>query len=98
MVFRPVVGLTLKGKVNKVLIIFIIIQISDQHIGLLVHGLFNASISHDILPSTYSYDEDSRCWFNSETSGAIKIGTDITFIVDKINDANGMINISAKPI
>lgn len=51
-----------------------------------------------MLKSTYSYDEDSSSWFNSETSGVIKIGTDVSFVVDKINEANGMINISAKPI
>lgn len=88
-VFRPTEGLELKGIVNK---------ISDQHIGLLVYGLFNASIPHENLPNSYTYDNDTESWFNSKSSDSIKQGSEIKFNVVKINESNGMLSIIGKPI
>ena len=46
LVFRAQIGQIMTGVVNK---------LSNSHVGLLVHDLFNASVSSDSMPSDSTY-------------------------------------------
>ena len=74
--FKPVRGQLLRGRVNKerwarggapVPTLRSLrppgAQISQTHIGLLVHGLFNASIDASALPETMAFDEGDETWW-----------------------------------
>ncbi|RYH18009.1 hypothetical protein EON65_27760 [archaeon] len=74
--FIPQVGMTVRGKVSQVLHIFIPLainilysnliidnlQVSDNHVSLLVLGLFNASIGEAELRKRFSYNTVSNSW------------------------------------
>ena len=53
LVFKPEIGMTITGKVNK---------ISDNHVSLLIYAMFNASISGDQMCKSYYIDEASKTW------------------------------------
>lgn len=52
-VFRPEIGLKLQGKVNK---------LSDNHLSILVFGMFNASITSNEMSKQYKYCSVSNSW------------------------------------
>lgn len=52
-VFRPVIGARMTGTVTK---------ISPGHVGLLVCGLFNASVAERDMNGFYTYERDAECW------------------------------------
>jgi DNA-directed RNA polymerase I subunit RPA43 len=84
-VFAPKPGMRLHGTVNK---------ITPDHVGLLVLGVFNASIPRDSIPASYEYDPESESWtehgFDSPSLGA---GTQVAFNVVSIEAANGVISL-----
>jgi hypothetical protein len=88
LVFKAELGSQLVGTVNKV---------GESHIGLLVHGLFNASVAE--LPEAYTFDHASGCWTcpaGQESCGlptAIGIGTEMSFVVRKVYTEAGLISI-----
>jgi len=53
LLFRPELGQVLHGRVASV---------SSGHVGLLVAGLFNATVHADDMASGYAYDEEARAW------------------------------------
>lgn len=53
LVFHPNIGKNIKGVINR---------ISSTHIGLIVYGLFNASIPIHQLEICYSWDESLNSW------------------------------------
>lgn len=65
--FCPTIGQTLIGHVNKT---------SSDHIGILVHGLFNASINAENIPESLLYNDEEQAW------GDIVNGSVISFRVD----------------
>jgi len=68
----------LLGRVNKV---------GMDHIGLLVFGVFNATIPNDSIPSMYSRDMENDCWIRSAPDGSsvtITDGTLLTFTVNSV--------------
>lgn len=66
---------------------------SADHLGLLVDGIFNASISADILKRQFKYDHDECAWLY-ETGQIIKDGDSIEFNVTAICVENEFISIS----
>lgn len=53
LVFKPQRGMEITGTVN---------MLGLHYVGLIVGGLFNASIPEDLLPSGSSYDNSSYTW------------------------------------
>ena len=51
-------------------------QLGSNHVGMLVHGLFNASIAADQLPTGSSFDSESEKWVigGAETKERSEIG------------------------
>ncbi len=68
-VFNPAQGSQLVGVVNKV---------SSNHIGLLVHGVFNASIPASEIPVD-AWDDDAESWRTTDKLNDIKNGTVLRF-------------------
>jgi len=68
----------LLGRVNKV---------GMDHIGLLVFGVFNATIPNESISSMYSRDMENDCWIRSATDGStvtIADGTLLSFTVNSV--------------
>jgi DNA-directed RNA polymerase I subunit RPA43 len=85
MVFRPTKGMQLAGVVNKV---------GNSHIGMLVCGVFNASISGKNITNQYSYDDASSTWADLAGEGKeLSVGSRAVFQVDRIHNAAGLISI-----
>lgn len=76
LVFRPVVGSYVVGTVNK---------IESDHVGLLVNGIFNASvISSTGLSSEFEYSPSSNSWINKNTNEQITVGTRLRLQISKV--------------
>jgi len=76
LVFRPVVGSYVVGTVNK---------IESDHIGLLVNGIFNASvISSAGLSSEFEYNVVLNAWVNKNTNQTIDVGTKLRLQISKV--------------
>ena len=84
LVFRPAVGMLLQGVVAKV---------AGDHIGLLVSGVFNASISGDTLTEGYVFDGSRDCWVASD-GGTLEEGTPVRFEVERLHEAAGLVSIT----
>ncbi|KAJ3023233.1 hypothetical protein HKX48_003837 [Thoreauomyces humboldtii] len=90
-VFRPLVGSTIDGVVNKV---------SPDHIGLLVHGVFNASIPADrIRKAEFRYiegegDLNAAGWKCAGSAGLV-LGVEsvVRFTIAELMTANQMLTI-----
>lgn len=61
LVFTPEVGQILVGQVNKV---------GHDHIGLLVHGVFNVTIADKDLSTRFEYDDDAAAWIPKQQQPA----------------------------
>ncbi|KAI8593273.1 hypothetical protein BDZ88DRAFT_404168 [Geranomyces variabilis] len=89
-VFRPVVGETIVGVVNKV---------SSDHVGLLVHGVFNASIPADKIPrERFSFDHTTEAWIQPGDGAGTKdivlgVGAVVRFTIVELTKANEMLTI-----
>lgn len=76
LVFQPVVGSYVVGTVNK---------IESDHIGLLVNGIFNASvISSTGLSSEFEYNIAANNWINKNSNQEITIGTQLRLQISKV--------------
>lgn len=71
LVFSPDIGMTILGTVNKQ---------SCDHIGLIVLGAFNASISSlQIRQDTMEWREEAGEWFHIGSGRSICVGDEIPF-------------------
>jgi DNA-directed RNA polymerase I subunit RPA43 len=91
--FSPQSGADLVGTINK---------IGRNHIGLLVGGVFNASISADKMhTSLFSYDADLDSW-SGGTGGengqglSLNVGNAVAFTVERIQAAGGIFCIAGQ--
>eukprot|EP00056_Hartaetosiga_gracilis_P020273 m.18450 g.18450 ORF g.18450 m.18450 type:complete len:170 (-) comp8318_c0_seq1:51-560(-) len=86
-IFRPKVGDVLEGEVNKVTV---------DHIGVVVLGRFNASVSRSDLPSGYTYREDLGAYVLDDVDSVnIKVGSKIKIVVKTIEASHGVINLNS---
>ena len=72
LVFKPQRGMEISGTVN---------MIGVHYIGLIVGGLFNASIPEDLLPEGSSYDMNSQTWILN--GSPLEIGNVLNVKVDR---------------
>eukprot|EP00051_Salpingoeca_urceolata_P019413 m.283478 g.283478 ORF g.283478 m.283478 type:complete len:318 (-) comp19416_c0_seq3:27-980(-) len=84
-VFTPTVGCRLVGVVNKITV---------DHIGLLVHGTFNAAIGRDAIRDSYEFDAEQGAWSHKDYSKpTIGIGTRLGFIVQGLETTEKTLSI-----
>ena len=79
LVFRVQRHIVLEGTINKV---------SSNHIGLLVHGLFNASIAVDQLRLGVSFDAEAGEWIDESGGSAMEMNTEMEGDSDADADAD----------
>lgn len=87
LMYRPIVGSYVIGTVNNV---------SDgDHIGLLVHGLFNAVLlpTKGALSSDYAYSKADNAWTNSTTQESITVGTQVRLKVTRVEQSAGIVSM-----
>ncbi|KAI8613825.1 hypothetical protein BC830DRAFT_1130311 [Chytriomyces sp. MP71] len=89
LLFSPAVDNIIVGLVNKV---------SSDHIGLLVHGVFNASISAEHIRKTeFKYNHGSKVWTRitkgADTADAIAPGSVVKFTIVGLPTTNNMLTI-----
>ena len=82
--FTPQVGQLLTGVVN---------QTSADHVGLLLFGTFNASISADQLKESYVFDEDTNEWRDSETEDVLAYQSVIKFEVTGFETSDDLFDV-----
>ena len=98
LVFQPQVGANLVGHVNK---------LGRGHIGMLVAGIFNASIpnSGGAILTDYSYDSKGGVWRSPQRirnssadllPASIQLKSEIVFCVDRVTESNGMFSICGR--
>jgi hypothetical protein len=85
-VFKPVIGMVLRGKVN---------QLSSNHVSLLVAGIFNASITSEEMEKAYKYDETLETW-QSGSENDVNMGDIIDIEIAGMQMAKGLFYIEAK--
>lgn len=88
LVFRPTPGMKLVGTVNK---------ISSGYVGMLVGGIFNASISATHMQQHYSFNEKKQQWIamhKTDSNKNIALGSQLPFQVDRTHVAAGLVSIS----
>ncbi len=93
--FSVTAGACLKGRVT---------QLSHSHIGLLVSGVFNAAISCEHLPSSWTFqanavagqDDTGGAWITKKGGGGlvVKEGSEVAFNVVNTRTANGVLMIN----
>jgi DNA-directed RNA polymerase I subunit RPA43 len=82
--FRPVRGLRIRGRINKV---------SDSHISLLVYGMFNASLSAgELVSNSYEYNYETIAWESAEWGDLIE-GESMEVEIASFQHANGVLNL-----
>jgi len=83
LIFCPMIGTKLVGKVNK---------IGVDHIGLLVLDVFNASISAASLSEEYTKVEED-CWQHKTTQENLQEGESIEFLLSGFSRSKDIISI-----
>eukprot|EP01147_Barroeca_monosierra_P004761 gene4761-6841_t len=87
-VFSPKEGDKLKGIVNKITI---------DHVGVLVHKKFNASIARQSLPKSLEYSITKNAFENKKTrETVIEVGSTVNIIVERLESSHGVLSILAK--
>ncbi len=76
LLFKPAVGVHIVGTVNKV---------EPDHIGLLIHGVFNATVPASAgLARDFEFDPKQDLWHNASVNKDIQVGTRLRIKVSKI--------------
>ena len=85
LLFKPKSGSMLVGKVIKV---------ANDFIGLLVLGLFNASIPSDQIRSEFKYDHSQSAWISKKRpEHRLQVGTEVKFKVVKLMSESSIFGI-----
>lgn len=90
LVFRPRIGSVMTGTVNKC---------SSAHAGMLVYGLFNASIHADCLKDSHEFSSGSQSW-QPRTSAhtTVSVGTKVKFRITELHTSGGIIALQGIPL
>jgi DNA-directed RNA polymerase subunit E'/Rpb7 len=83
-IFKPVIGRILNAKVT---------QVSDNHVSMLIYGMFNASVSGAEMCRKYVFKNISKAWESPQ--GDISEGDIVQFRIGGFQEANGVLNIDA---
>ena len=85
-VFTPKVGSKLVGRVNK---------IGVDHVGVLVHDVFNASLAAKDLPRDFVHNPAEDVWESAEDGGAhrVGVGAECVFHVKKISEYDDVLHL-----
>ena len=85
-VFTPKVGSKLRGRVNK---------IGVDHVGVLVHDVFNASLAATDLPRDFVHNPAEDVWESAEDGGAhrVGVGAECVFHVKKISEYDDVLHL-----
>lgn len=87
LLFSPKPGMKLVGEVNFT---------SAQSIGLLVHGIFNASIQEENIPESWEfYEEDDEPYWATADGGKVEMGTLVAFEVVEVRNMDDILSIQA---
>ncbi|KAL0215839.1 hypothetical protein P9112_008023 [Eukaryota sp. TZLM1-RC] len=84
-IFSPSIGSKLSGSV---------VHVSEDHISMLVFGVFNASIPRDTLDTQYKFHETDCCWYRIGHEGSedpkhyIAMDSVLEFAVKKVYKGN----------
>ena len=85
LVFTPTAGKYMTGMISETF---------PSHVGVLVHDLFNATISADHLrESGFTFDVDLNEWVREDTMAPIVVGDALKFYVDKIHEYYGVLSL-----
>lgn len=80
LLFSPTVGQTLEGVVN---------QVCGDHLGLLVMGVFNASIAVTDTEDSFDFDESEQSWSGKvDYRHKISVGTNVKFRLKGMQEAS----------
>jgi DNA-directed RNA polymerase I subunit RPA43 len=71
---------------------------SPDHIGVLVHGVFNASIEADQMRGVYSWNEDEHAWVHDATGDVVENDVELAFTVTRLIVENDILSISGSLI
>ena len=85
LVFKPTIGSTLCGQINKV---------SDSHVSLLIFGMFNASISSDELVKKYTFNFVLDGWESIQGQEGLLVGDLVDCVVLGLQHGNGVLNMN----
>eukprot|EP01138_Halocafeteria_seosinensis_P002977 gb/GECG01003041.1/.p1 GENE.gb/GECG01003041.1/~~gb/GECG01003041.1/.p1 ORF type:complete len:244 (+),score=39.67 gb/GECG01003041.1/:1-732(+) len=89
LLFRPRIGSILTGVVNKC---------SSAHVGMLVCGLFNASIHAECFKDTHQFDSATQSWKPLDTDGqTIAVNSQVSFKVTELHTSSGIIALQGIP-
>ena len=83
-VFAPAAGTRLIGQINK---------ISADHIGMLVLGVFNASIPRNLIKPALQYDHVESKWFDEGMQTVLAAGAWLSFRVAGLTTADEVLDI-----
>lgn len=87
LLFCPKAGMKLVGEVNFT---------SAQSIGLLVHGIFNASIQEENIPESWEfYEDDDEPYWATPDGGKVEMGTLVAFEVLEVRNTDDILSIQA---
>ena len=84
LLFRPRVGMVLEG---------VVCRIASDHVGLLVAGVFNASISGASLVDNHVFDSTGDCWVDGG-GNTVRAGDRLALRVEKLHKSAGLLQIT----
>lgn len=82
LIFKPIIGSIIKGKICKA---------TETHLSLLVHGMFNASISGDNVAAKYSFNNSTATWESALGDAMIAEGDFIDFCIMSVQHNAGVL-------
>lgn len=86
LVYKPQVGSHVIGTVNTIS--------EGDHIGLLVHDLFNGVLlGSKGLPDGWSLDKANQQWVHDSTSEVIKVGSKLRLKITRLDQSHGIISM-----
>lgn len=102
--FAPVVGARIRTSLFRVLLLFIYLLVGTvkkqnrDYIGLLVYGVFNASIPSSQIRKEFSWHEGEEAWVHDATGEIAEVDTELVFTISALRMENEMLTLSGAMI